>query len=82
LKNGIVVLVDFTRDHNTLIKTLIHELVHVKQFIDKRLIKVDNDYYFEGVIYTCKDTYRERPFEVEAFETSELIYNQIRWRLF
>lgn len=44
LKNA-VIKINKNLDFNTLRMMLIHELVHIKQFYYKELVKIDNKYY-------------------------------------
>lgn len=49
-----------------IIRTLFHELVHVKQHVDGRL---DHGYKWFGIVY--EDDYDKLPWELEAFDLEE-----------
>ena len=52
------------------VRTLFHELVHVKQYESGRL---DHNKLWEGKLYDCN--YYEYPWEVEAFDLEEKMMN-------
>lgn len=53
------------------IRTLFHELVHVKQHVDGRLEK---GYVWCGQVYECD--YNELPWEIEAYDLEEKMMEQ------
>ena len=65
------------------IEILSHELIHLKQHYDERLVYVNNIIKFEDSIYFTGmlPTYFERPWEVEAFEQGEELAVHIRDKL-
>lgn len=66
------------------IEFLSHELIHLKQFNDDRLIKVDNIHMvWEGeTLDAMAIPYKLRPWEKEAFEKSRELENKIRKKLY
>lgn len=76
LKNA-VIKIDKNLDFNTLRMTLIHELIHIKQFYYKELIKMDTKHY----CWKEKDfpnikavSYKNRPWEQEALSNEKRLY--------
>ena len=63
---------DFYRED--LIRILIHELVHVQQFNEGRLILTNTYLSFDGVVITTKTPYGERTYEMEADQTAKELY--------
>ena len=63
---------DFYRED--LIRILIHELVHVQQFNEGRLILTDTYLSFDGVAITTKTPYGERKYEIEADQKAKELY--------
>ena len=64
-------------DDVSLYKTIAHECVHIKQYFTKELVHV-NQYrtMFKNAVYDHFVTpYEKRPWEVEAFELEEVMYN-------
>ena len=65
-------------------RTLAHEFVHLKQYIKRELIHLCDTY---GVfkkqkhIYTDFENYDEFPWEKEAYEKEEILYNKFMSRL-
>lgn len=55
-----------------IIKTLFHEMVHVKQFVDGRL-EAGSPSRWLGEVYSCD--YDKLPWEVEAFEIEATMVN-------
>jgi hypothetical protein len=53
------------------IRTLFHELVHVKQHVDGRL---ERGYIWCGRVYECD--YTELPWEIEAYDLEEKMMEQ------
>lgn len=63
---------------NEFIETLSHELLHIKQYHDKRLVYEDGSFvYWEGRKYDLYEIdYHQRPWEIEAFN-KELTLKQM-----
>ena len=56
------------------IKTLLHELIHVKQWVEGSLqFKRGNKMYYKDE-YVDKTDYHNQPHEIEAFELEGIIY--------
>ena len=53
---------------NEIIKTLFHEMVHVKQYTDGRL---DQNFTWKGQTYDC--AYVDLPWEIEAHEMEKVM---------
>jgi hypothetical protein len=51
--------------------TLLHELVHVKQFMRERLKSREGKWYWEAKPIDWNKPYRTRPWEQQAFKESE-----------
>jgi len=71
--NNYDISIDNTLSTNTLIKTLCHEMVHVKQGVKNELVSVNNNKYCRlwlGAEYTD-----EFPWEVEAYRLEKILYN-------
>jgi hypothetical protein len=62
------------------IKTMIHEMVHVKQYVNNQLFDyIDGNTKFEGKVYKDAKTYTDywdMPWEIEAYGRTEGIYQQ------
>ena len=59
-------------------KTLIHELIHVKQYANNQLFDyVDGDSKFEGWVYKRTESveeYWDSPWEIEAYGRTDGVY--------
>ena len=68
-----------------ILKTLAHELVHVKQYVLGELKPVNNGFVFKKTLYTPNTLldYFESPFEVEAYgrEKGLLVAFLARWKI-
>jgi len=61
------------------VKTLFHELEHVRQYIDDELELEQKSAAWKGEIYSSKDEdYWDSPWEVQAREVEEKLYKQFR----
>lgn len=60
------------------IRTLFHELVHVKQYVEGRLVTEGEVNRWEGIVWI--DKYENLPWEVEAFKLEEEIMNSFTER--
>jgi len=56
-------------------RTLIHELQHVIQFHENRLKLNEDSFLYEGKSYSFDTPYHLRPWEIEAFKTSDVFCN-------
>ena len=56
------------------IRTLIHELIHVKQWVEGRLHYRNGNTMFFMNEYVDKTDYHNQPHEIEAFELEGIIY--------
>ena len=57
------------------VKTLLHELVHLKQWVEGTLtLKSGKTYYRGEIVSDIK--YYEQPHEIEAFKLQEELYKQ------
>lgn len=65
-KDEITITIAKRLSPENVIRTIFHELVHVKQYETGRL---EFGMIWEGKIYTCD--YDSRPWEIEAFELEE-----------
>lgn len=66
------------------IEFLSHELIHLKQYHEGRLIKVDNtNMIWEGdTLDGMEIPYKERPWEKEAYEGQRELYKKIKTKLY
>jgi hypothetical protein len=63
---------------NQMIKVLSHELIHLKQYSDKRILVVGSNVMWNGeVIDLSIVKYEDRPFEIEAFQKQTDLLNKI-----
>jgi hypothetical protein len=61
------------------ITILVHEIQHIKQLLEKRLVIRKNFVWYEGIIYTASNSvYENRPFEVEAIKVSHSYFSIIK----
>lgn len=71
---------DLTKKLKEPIKTIIHEMVHVKQYANNQLFDyIDGNTKFEGKVYKNAKTYTDywdMPWEIEAYGRTEGIYEQ------
>ena len=56
------------------IKTLIHELIHVKQWVEGRLHYRNGNTMFFKDEYVDTTDYHNQPHEIEAFELEGILY--------
>ena len=67
-----------SRSHNIFV--LSHEMIHLQQILQGRLIKLDTAVVFNGFLYedVMNIEYDYRPWEIEAFDRGALLKDQIR----
>ena len=59
--------VDYS-DMDEMISTIMHEMVHVKQYLRKELVQLDEVYLWKNVAFGKYSVdYRKRPWEIEAY---------------
>ena len=71
--NNFDIAIDSNLNHSTLIKTICHEMVHVKQGVKNELVESYNNKYcrmWKGVEY--KDEY---PWEIEAYKLEKQLFS-------
>lgn len=64
-----------------LIQTLCHELVHVAQYAQRRMRYLSGSYavaWGKDHYNTQTIAYDDRPWEIEAFELEDLLYNKVK----
>ena len=74
-----LVEVDRCLSDDELIETIIHEMVHVKQFAKEELKERFKPYYRElwyGVEIDTENKYMSLPWEKEAYKLQEKLYNE------
>jgi hypothetical protein len=64
------------QDNSDLLKTLFHEMIHVKQYAKKELVYKTNHNIWKGKRYEDSDSDWNRPWEREARKYEKLIYNK------
>jgi hypothetical protein len=76
----IIFLDDMGRDES--IKVLSHELIHLRQYVTKKLVLHKNEVVWDGEIiseYRVSELkYDDRPWEIEAFAEQRQLENRIR----
>ena len=76
----IIFLDDMGRDES--IKVLSHELIHLRQYVTKKLVLHKNEVVWDGEIiseYRVSELkYDDRPWEIEAFAEQRQLENKIR----
>lgn len=80
-KNQYIIYIDnFNRLKSIIV--LSHELIHLKQYHDERIIDYDDEMVWDNIIYTneeIKDMYYfNRPWEKEAFDNQEELNKKIK----
>lgn len=76
-KNQFVINICTDLPKGELIVAIIHEMVHVRQMIDRRLVIQKYSNWFEGILYTNQNSvYENRPYEKEAYDMSMNIYKK------
>ena len=58
------------------IKVFIHECIHLSQIAHGHLVIRSSFVWFDGKIISPNSTYEERPYEVEAIERTEALFNK------
>jgi Zn-dependent peptidase ImmA (M78 family) len=71
--NSSMVIINSTRRLSEIIRTVAHELVHVKQHAKGQLKQSDNHYIWMGKKIPKTVAYLDMPWEKEAFAKQELI---------
>jgi len=72
--------IDENQSDDSVIRTIIHEMVHVKQYVYRELIQKHSKshgrrLYWQGEDWT-NATYNEQPWELEAYELEDILYNE------
>lgn len=82
--NQSAIFIDKNISRSTAIETLSHELIHLKQYIDGRLILLETTYVeWEGEKINVLDLpYDKRPWEIEAFDKQEELESKIKQKLY
>jgi hypothetical protein len=70
--------IDLYKDQDTsdMLKTVFHEMVHVKQYAKKELVYKTNYNLWKGQKYNDIENEWNRPWEIEARKYEKLIYNK------
>lgn len=75
--NEFEILIDRSLLLKDFIKVIIHEMIHVKQYLLRELVdrKIKDSYktYWKGVDYTSAK-YNQQPWEIEAYQLQEDLY--------
>ena len=66
----------FALDRDRLIRSIIHEFVHVHQMASGRMNVTRRSIIFDGVEYSKSMQWDERPFEIEAINKSDELFNK------
>ncbi len=69
----IVVGINPKQTKNELIRTIFHEMVHVKQYVQGDLSHTDSDNLWKGKVVDVP--YMDRPWEKEAYEQEEAMWH-------
>lgn len=78
--NSYIIYLNNYIDRDGIILTIAHELIHLKQYNNDRLIitEYNNGVYFDNIFYfTDFLEYKKRPWEIEAFKEQDSLYNHI-----
>ena len=70
--SGIVIRLDSDMLLDRMIRTLSHELIHVKQILTGALYLTDDDFYWLGEKINVE--YEDQPWELEAHTNEDLVY--------
>jgi hypothetical protein len=72
--------VDYS-DMDEMISTIMHEMVHVKQYLRKELVQLDEVYLWKNVAFgKYAVDYRHRPWEFEAYNIEEELVKSFKER--
>ena len=70
--------VDYS-DMNEMEHTIMHEMVHVKQYVTKELVQLRDVYVWKNVAFGKYHTdYRHRPWEIEAYNKEEQLVKSFK----
>ena len=61
-----------------LIRVLAHECVHVKQYVLRELVDTPTHYMWMGKIHDLNCAYRDCPWEKEAYELENILYDKYK----
>lgn len=79
LNNGIYVISLIPTSEDETIRLIAHEIVHVKQLYDKRIVYNDTAFYWKGKnIINNIPPYKQRPWEIEALHKEDSIAEVIK----
>ena len=67
--------IDSSLSDKEYIMTLIHELIHIEDYIKGNLTERNGERYWKGVMYD-RDDYENQPWEIRAELLEEQYYNQ------
>tara|TARA_B100001059_G_scaffold210061_1_gene223470 strand:- start:700 stop:960 length:261 start_codon:yes stop_codon:yes gene_type:complete len=72
--------VDYS-DMDEMISTIMHEMVHVKQYLRKELVQLKDVYLWKNVAFgKYAVDYRHRPWEFEAYNIEEELVKSFKER--
>lgn len=60
------------------IKIFIHEIVHISQINQRKLILLSHTVWYEGITYTSNDIYDNRKYEIDANKISSFLYSKYK----
>lgn len=78
--NHYLILLSPLQTREQLELTLLHELVHVKQFTRRLLFKKGELTYWKGQVIDWNQAYSKRPWEQQAFKESEAYLTKFKTR--
>ena len=72
-----IIEINGSLDKEDKIRTLAHEMIHVKQLAKGTLKQVDGVNYWKGKRYRKNHKYLNLPWEIEAFSKQELLFRKV-----
>lgn len=77
-EDGVTVFINPKMKKSEILKTLFHEMVHAKQFLDGRLIPGEGKKHSRWMGEECDLPYFETPWEQEAYELESVMWDIFR----
>ena len=69
--------IDVSITPQEMISTVLHEMVHVQQYVTRRMIQnMSNEVRFDSVDYTADLPYYDRPWEIEAHDKEDKLFEE------
>ena len=69
--------IDVSITPQEMISTVLHEMVHVQQYVTRRMIQnTSNEVRFDSVDYNADLPYYDRPWEIEAHDKEDKLFEE------